>query len=66
MIEKIPKPVIEVLHKIEKFGFEAYVVGGCVRDLIMDKIPKDWDITTNATPDQIIGLFKKTVYDLIQ
>jgi putative nucleotidyltransferase with HDIG domain len=44
-------------------GFEAYLVGGCVRDLFMGRKPKDWDITTNATPEQIISLFPKTFYE---
>ncbi|HOF42272.1 MAG TPA: HDIG domain-containing protein [Candidatus Moranbacteria bacterium] len=57
MIKKIPKPAIEVLEKIEKAGFEAYVVGGCVRDLIMEKEPRDWDITTNAKPEEVLKIF---------
>ena len=44
-------------------GFEAYLVGGCVRDLFMGRKPKDWDITTNATPEDIIPLFPKTFYE---
>src|SRR3989344_866960 len=60
--EKIPKEVSHVTDTFEKAGFEAYLVGGCVRDLVMGKEPKDWDVTTNAKPEQIIGLFKKTVY----
>ncbi|HEX7586132.1 MAG TPA: HD domain-containing protein [Patescibacteria group bacterium] len=63
MIKKIPKQVIEVLEKIEASGFEAYIVGGCVRDLIMDRIPKDWDITTSAKPDEIQKLFPDSFYE---
>jgi poly(A) polymerase/tRNA nucleotidyltransferase (CCA-adding enzyme) len=63
LISKIPKEVSFVTDTLEKAGFEAYLVGGCVRDLIMDREPKDWDITTNAKPDQIMGLFEKTVYE---
>ena len=63
LISKIPKEVSYVTDTLEKGGFEAYLVGGCVRDLLMDKVPKDWDITTNAKPDQIISLFEKTVYE---
>nr|MBA3733133.1 CCA tRNA nucleotidyltransferase [Patescibacteria group bacterium] len=44
-------------------GFEAFLVGGCVRDLILNKTPKDWDVTTNATPEQIISSFSKTFYE---
>ena len=63
MINKIPKPVIEVLKKIEEAGFEAYIVGGCVRDLIMDKIPKDWDVTTSAKPEEILKIFPDSFYE---
>ncbi len=58
MLRKIPEPVITVLKKIEAANFEAYVVGGCVRDLIMDRMPNDWDITTNAKPEEIIAIFE--------
>jgi tRNA nucleotidyltransferase (CCA-adding enzyme) len=60
---KIPTEVLEVVSMIENAGFEAYLVGGCVRDLILNKKPKDWDITTNANPEQIQALFTKTVYE---
>ncbi len=72
LISKIPKEVSHVTDTLEEAGFEAYLVGGCVRDLLMseilsgterDKEPKDWDITTNAKPEQIISLFEKTVYE---
>jgi tRNA nucleotidyltransferase/poly(A) polymerase len=63
LIQNIPKEVSHVTDKLEKAGFEVYLVGGCVRDLLMAKEPKDWDITTNAKPEQIIGLFEKTVYE---
>lgn len=64
-IEKfdIPKEVTYVTETLKKSGFEAYLVGGCVRDLFMGRKPKDWDITTNATPEQIIPLFPKTFYE---
>ncbi|HCP08273.1 MAG TPA: hypothetical protein DIT25_00520, partial [Candidatus Moranbacteria bacterium] len=57
MLKKIPVQVIEVLEELEKSGFEAYVVGGCVRDLIMDRIPKDWDVATNSKPDEVQRIF---------
>ncbi len=60
---KIPKNVSYVTKRLEESGFEVFLVGGCVRDLLMDKEPKDWDITTNAKPEQIIPLFEKTVYE---
>src|SRR3972149_10843860 len=59
----IPSEVKNITKTLENKGFEAYLVGGCVRDILLDKKPKDWDITTNATPEQIIELFPKTVYE---
>lgn len=59
----IPKEVNLILEKLTQKKFEAYVVGGCVRDLLMDKKPKDWDITTNARPEKIQKLFPKSFYE---
>lgn len=61
--DKIPSQVSQVTDTLEKAGFEAYLVGGCVRDLVMGREPKDWDVTTNAKPEEIIPLFEKTVYE---
>lgn len=63
MIKKIPQQVIEVLKKIQEKGFEAYIVGGCVRDLILDKNPKDWDITTSAKPNEVMEIFPDSFYE---
>lgn len=59
----IPSYVTHVTKTLETAGFEAYIVGGCVRDMILGRTPKDWDVTTNATPEQILPLFTKTVYE---
>lgn len=59
----IPELVSRVTKTLEEAGFEAYIVGGCVRDLIIGRTPKDWDVTTNATPEKIQELFIKTVYE---
>lgn len=59
----IPVEVVSIVETIENAGYEAYLVGGCVRDILLGRTPKDWDITTNATPDQIQPLFPKTVYE---
>lgn len=58
-----PKQVIDATKVLNKAGFTSYMVGGCVRDILMDVKPKDWDITTNAKPEQIISLFPKTYYE---
>lgn len=63
MLKKIPRQVVEVLKKIEENGFEAHIVGGCVRDLMMDREPKDWDVTTDATPEQITAIFPDSFYE---
>lgn len=61
--QSIPKEVSHVTNTLKKAGFEAYLVGGCVRDLILGRTPKDWDVTTNATPEEIISLFPETFYE---
>lgn len=61
-MELHPK-VKEILSTLEGGGFEAYAVGGCVRDLLMNRHPTDWDVTTNALPEQIQKLFPDNFYD---
>ena len=61
----IPREIISIVETLEKGGFQAYLVGGCVRDLLLGRIPRDWDVTTGATPTQIQSLFPKTVYENI-
>jgi putative nucleotidyltransferase with HDIG domain len=63
MHTKIPPEIINITTKLEENGFEAFLVGGCVRDMILNREPKDWDITTNATPEQIISIFPNTFYE---
>lgn len=57
---EIPQEVQHVADTLENRGFEAYLVGGCVRDLLIGKQPKDWDITTDAHPTEIESLFAET------
>jgi len=59
----VPREVAQVAYVLEGAGHEAYLVGGCVRDLIQGNTPKDWDITTSAKPEEIIALFPKTFYE---
>lgn len=54
---KIPLFVRQISETLEQSGFEAYLVGGCVRDLLLGREPMDWDFTTSAHPDQIQALF---------
>lgn len=59
----IPLEVQVVAETLERAGHEAYIVGGCVRDLMVGKQPKDWDITTDAVPEEIQKLFAETFYE---
>ncbi|MBI5138267.1 MAG: HD domain-containing protein [Candidatus Vogelbacteria bacterium] len=63
-MEKLPIPqkIRQTAETLEKGGFEAYLVGGCVRDLLLSREPNDWDITTNAKPEQIQALYPHTYY----
>jgi tRNA nucleotidyltransferase (CCA-adding enzyme) len=60
---QIPEYVTHATDTLQSGGFEAFLVGGCVRDLTIGRTPKDWDVTTNAKPEQIIALFEKTIYE---
>ena len=60
---EIPKEVLWALEKLGEAKFEAYLVGGCVRDLLLGRAPKDWDITTNAKPEQIQQIFFDSFYE---
>ena len=58
---RIPDKVEKVLSALHQAGFEAYAVGGCVRDSILGRTPDDWDITTNALPGQVKQVFRRTI-----
>lgn len=57
----LPSKVKFIIDTIHQAGYEAYAVGGCVRDSILGRVPDDWDITTSATPMQIKELFRRTI-----
>ena len=59
----IPAEVRSAYDTLHSAGHEAYLVGGCVRDLLFGRTPKDWDLTTNAHPEQIQALFMETFYE---
>jgi len=63
---KLPKNVDIIIEKLEEAGFEAYAVGGCVRDSLLGRIPNDWDITTSAPPQDVKNIFSHTVDTGIQ
>ena len=62
----IPSDVLEIINVLQTHGHEAYIVGGCVRDSIRGTVPKDWDITTSAMPQQVAQIFPKTIETGIQ
>ena len=57
---ELPENANRIIKRLQKEGYEAYIVGGCVRDAILNKEPDDWDITTSARPEQVKALFRKT------
>ena len=64
--DKIPAGALKIIGLLNDAGYEAYIVGGCVRDLILGRTPCDWDITTSALPEQVKAVFKRTVDTGIQ
>ncbi|KKQ95874.1 MAG: tRNA adenylyl-/cytidylyl-transferase [Candidatus Woesebacteria bacterium GW2011_GWB1_43_14] len=63
MDTKLPEEIKEIFSKFEKGNLEIFLVGGAVRDLIMKRMVDDWDFTTNATPEAILGLFPDGKYE---
>lgn len=62
----VPDQVLQIINTLEEAGFEAYAVGGCVRDSILGREPNDWDITTSARPEEVKELFARTIDTGIQ
>ena len=60
---EIPDYVLKTIKDLKASGYEAYIVGGCVRDFLMEKVPKDWYITTNAVPVEILKVFPDGKYE---
>lgn len=60
---KIPEGILEIIKTLQGKGFEAQIVGGSVRDLVLGLSPKDWDINTNATPEEILAIFPDSFYE---
>ena len=58
--KSIPSYVLELIRKLQQYDFQAYMVGGCIRDLLLNIQPKDFDIATNAHPDQVTAIFKNS------
>lgn len=63
---QVPEAAGTIIKQLNTHGFEAYVVGGCVRDSLLGRVPKDWDITTSAKPEQVKEIFARTVDTGIQ
>ena len=58
---QMPNKVRTIIRTLQEHGYEAYAVGGCVRDSLLNQAPEDWDITTSATPEEMKSLFFKTI-----
>jgi len=58
---ELPEKVEGIIQTLMQAGYETYAVGGCVRDSLLGKEPKDWDITTSAKPEEVKRLFPKTI-----
>lgn len=63
MTKNIPEEIGRISDTLKKANFQAFLVGGCVRDILRDATPKDWDIATDARPEEIQGLFEHTYYE---
>ena len=63
---QIPAAAQEIVEKLCEHGYEAYLVGGCVRDMLLGREPGDWDITTSAKPEEVKAVFRRTVDTGIQ
>ncbi len=63
---ELPEKAKFIIDTITQAGYEAYIVGGCVRDAILGRVPQDWDITTSARPEQVKELFRRTIDTGIQ
>lgn len=63
---EIPTGAAYILQQLNKHGYEAYIVGGCVRDSLLGKRPNDWDITTSAKPEEVKAIFHRTIDTGIQ
>ena len=60
---EVPEIILALAKTLQQNSFEAYLIGGCVRDLLLKREPKDWDITTNATPAEIQKIFPDSFYE---
>ena len=58
---ELPRKVVLIIKNLQRHGYDAYAVGGCVRDSILNRKPEDWDITTSAKPEQVKRIFRRTV-----
>ena len=58
---ELPRKVVLIIKNLQRHGYDAYAVGGCVRDSILNRKPEDWDITTSAKPEQVKRIFRRSV-----
>jgi len=63
MVKLIPQEILDIYKRVDEANFQVYLVGGCVRNMLLGKPVKDWDIATSATPQDILKIFKEGFYD---
>jgi tRNA nucleotidyltransferase (CCA-adding enzyme) len=63
MLDFIPKEILDIYLKLQNKGYAIYFVGGCVRDILLQRTTKDWDLATSAKPEEILKVFPKGFYD---
>ena len=63
MRKLIPQEILDTYKQFQACGFETYLVGGCVRNLLLNRKVKDWDVATNATPEEMLKIFPHSFYD---
>ena len=61
MLIELPEKVSVIIDRLKEAGYDAYAVGGCVRDSALGRVPQDWDITTSARPQQVKEIFGHTI-----
>src|SRR5512146_3451809 len=59
-MDELRQSAVEIVRKLRERGYQAYLVGGCVRDLLLGREPADYDVATDATPDEVMSIFPRT------
>src|SRR3954451_18476561 len=66
LLDLVPEDVLEICRRLREKGKRGWIVGGCVRDLLRGRAAKDWDVATDARPDEVVAMFRKVIPTGIQ